>query len=490
MKYEDEYQKLINGATAEHAKAILYRVKNLTTGEFMIPCEEDGTPVNSRYDNDGEVNENGYWTSDVDAVRAREIGNYIVEYYALGADGYNNSTIFRVENIKIERNSIEVITPATGKTIKYTGEAQELVQNAAVTAANRGTPMYSLDGSDFVPDHTSLVATEVGNYTIYWYVNGGNYYYNTEIYSFTAKIERATATENSLQIGTLAARTDLVYTGAPRQLFQGAGVVIGNGKIYYAVTTSPMENPGDELGSEDISSVTKTDAYDGVNQYTYYLYYRAEASVSYDAVPWTLVKDGSGNALTAQIAKASYSISVSKNADVPYDGVAHQIFAGNPSIVSDSHTDANWVTASYTLSYTGYNGVSSTSGPTSDVTNLNTAIHAGTYVLTAVLTPRAGQDYTDQIEASAATFTLAEFEISRASANIGVKVAGLNYAAVVTLGDNATVKPFNQAQAIDLTIGKDNLVDYNGITTNNPNGYNQLGYAFVQGDSEPSAYIL
>ncbi len=505
LVYDGTYQTLIKKGGQSYGGTILYRVKDAFSSSYLDPCSANGTPLtnpttvdadhpNVRFNDNGVADNNGKWTSDPNAIRGLNGGHsYVIEYYVLGGvDAAGNKSFADTERYTLQSPvsiSLQVIpaesyTAPRAKTgLKYTGALLTLFDLGSVNA-QYGVLKYRLNSGEWkevttMPD--ALKAKAVDSYTISWYIDGtDDCYSSTEVASFVVTIGKA---DGTLAIGSLAAKTGLVYTGSPMQLFTGKGQTNGGvetATIYYYVSTSNNWNGNDEngveaVGNTDISTLTGKNAYysNGTTQCGYYLYYRSEATTSFAAKGWTKA----GNIL-AKIAKATYDVTVKENVSPTYDGVAHQIFAGTPIIASDSTALPEWITVTYKLSYVGFNGTTKTTENT-DYTKVNLALDAGTYTLTATWAPNKNSA---QINSKTSAKTLiSAFIIAKSSSTTGIEVTGLEFTgdtqSITINGTSGEASPFNKTQSISLKINGE--TEFNGISSNNDGNYNQLSYCFV-----------
>ncbi len=498
LVYDGTYQTLIKKGGQSYGGTILYRVKDAFSSSYLAPCSANGTPLtnpttvdadhpNVRFNDNGVADNNGKWTSDPNAIRGLNGGHsYVIEYYVLGGvDAAGNKSFADTERYTLQSPvsiSLQVIpaesyTAPRAKTgLKYTGALLTLFDLGSVNA-QYGVLKYRLNSGEWkevttMPD--ALKAKAVDSYTISWYIDGtDDCYSSTEVASFVVTIGKA---DGTLAIGSLAAKTGLVYTGSPMQLFTGKGQTNGGvetATIYYYVSTSNSVPAATNVGSTDISTLTKTNAFNNSGtQYTYYLYYRSEATTSFAAKGWTKTN------ISVKIAKATYDVTVKENVSPTYDGVAHQIFAGTPIITSDSTALPEWITVTYKLSYVGFNGTTKTTENT-DYTKVNLALDAGIYTLTATWVPN---NNSAQINSKTSAKTLiSAFTIAKSSSTTGIEVTGLEFTgdtqSITINGTSGKASPFNKTQSISLKINGE--TEFNGISSNNDGNYNQLSYCFV-----------
>ena len=114
---------------------------------------------------------------------AKNAGTYVV-YYKI--EESSNYTGFGPENIEISISKADasyVTTPAARLGLNYIGESQALISEGASTG---GTVLYSLDNLDYstnIPEKTL-----VGEYTVYYKIEGDSNYNGVEASSFVVSI--------------------------------------------------------------------------------------------------------------------------------------------------------------------------------------------------------------------------------------------------------------------------------------------------------------
>ncbi len=419
-------------------------------------------------------------------ITVNDPGYYTIEYYVQGDADYLDSGMGYI-SLTVAKAQLKAgthyVAPQKINNLSFTGVAQNLITPGSFKSGYTGTFMYRMnDSSSFIEwDADSFKGIKATAYTISWYIQDVYGYENSYVQAITVTIGK---TGGGINRGSLNGISGLIYNNADQQLFTGAASQVylstdtikdEKATIYYAITQSNTVAPGDkDVVSTDISALTKTTAYnDSGNQIKYYLWYRADATASYNEVGWGCT------GLYTTIGKATYSVSISKNNDVVYDGLPHKIYAGNQYVVSsNSGTDDTWVDVQTVLTYVGYNGATENLTPDNSVTN------AGTYTLQFTCTPKAGKTYSKQIAGSTTSFV---FKILQTDSISGITISGLTLTSSA-INANGSAKPFNANQNINLSVFNNN--QYNGITSNNYVNnnveYNQLGYLFTQ-ESDESA---
>ncbi len=118
----------------------------------------------------------------------------------------------------ISKATPTVTAPKATEGLTYSGFKQQLLSNSGYTTG--GTLLYSLDGqtwSEEVP-----VGTEVGDYTVYYKVDGGTNYESVEAQSLTASIGKADA-----GVANVPKANDLTYDGTEQPLVAAGSAVAG-----------------------------------------------------------------------------------------------------------------------------------------------------------------------------------------------------------------------------------------------------------------------
>ena len=197
----------------------------------------------------------------------------------------------------IEKATATVTAPTVKNDLKYTGEAQELIEAGTSTG---GTLMYSLTGND--EDYSSDIPTAInaGDYTVYYKLDGGINYNDTEAESVSVSIAKKQPEVTVIPVDGLS------YTGEPRALV----TVEANGcTVQYA-----LEEEGEY--SAEIPT--------GTNGGFYNIYYKVENDPNFEDLDVTSV--------STTIAKVEPPASDDPNAlvTVPtltYNGKAQELVA-------------------------------------------------------------------------------------------------------------------------------------------------------------------
>lgn len=126
--------------------------------------------------------DNTTWTTNIPS--AINVGTYTVYYYVKGDNNHTDSDVEYV-TVTISKASLTHTSPM-GLSLTYNGNAQELVYAGT---SEKGTLYYSLDNATW--QTTIPTATDVGEYTIYYYVDGGDNYNNTTVASVKTTIAKA-----------------------------------------------------------------------------------------------------------------------------------------------------------------------------------------------------------------------------------------------------------------------------------------------------------
>lgn len=340
--------------------------------ELVDPEDINGTPRTIYY----RVGTSGSFSTTVPT--ATGCGSYTIYYYVVsGNSNYTDAgSASNPRSVTSTINQIPaVISQApSGKTLTYTGSAQQLI-NAGTTTT---VLWYRVGTSGSWTSIASQVsATDVGTYTIYYYAAADQNHTSagseSDPYgSVTATIGKADPTYTAP-----AART-LSYTGSAQQLVDPG--VTSHGTFYYRVGTSGT-------WTNSVSSVTGTNALD----YNVYYYIVGDSNHN-DA--------GSASsplgpvAVTIQKAEPTYTAPVGKT--VSYTGASQQIAnagtATHGTLYYRLGTSGSWVTAissmvgtnagDYNVYYyvkgdTNYSDIGSTSSPIGYVTGTIEKLSAG-----------------------------------------------------------------------------------------------------------------
>ena len=185
---------------------------------------------------------------------------------------------------------------------------------------------------------------DVGNYYVWYYVDGADNYNDTAVQSLGSKtISKAAATTDPSSTMTTAVtakkngEANQSYTGSALDLVN-AGVSKAGTLKYQMTTTNSKPEKGEGTWSTDVPTAT--------NAGTYYVWYYAEGNDNYNE---TVV---SANPIEVTIAKANISPSVSMN------GWTYGGTASSPSV--SGNTGSGGVTYQYKVSTAADNTYSST----------------------------------------------------------------------------------------------------------------------------------
>ena len=132
--------------------------------------------------------------------------------------GMGNYTGTKKVPYTINKATPTVTAPKAAEGLTYSGFTQQLLSNSGYTTG--GTLLYSLDGqtwSEEVP-----VGTEVGDYTVYYKVDGGNNYESVEAQSLTASIGKA-----DVDVANVPKAKNRTYDGTEQPLVTAGSAVAG-----------------------------------------------------------------------------------------------------------------------------------------------------------------------------------------------------------------------------------------------------------------------
>ena len=187
--------------------------------------------------------------------------------------------------------------------------------------------------------------------------------------------------------------------------------------------------------------------------------------------------------ISTQIQRANYTVTnVTANPTATYDGLAHAMYTGTPTIKTLSGLSTDFIDTRYKLIYTANNGTQTTTLSTNPDADLRNVTHAGTYTLYVTWTAAEGT-HRNQIIPNPDGIEVLSFEIAKATTPDRISVENLIYDTRNTIGTDGYSRPFANTTAVDLTVYDQDT--YNGITTHNENLYNQLSMAFVRADNIP-----
>lgn len=149
-------------------------------------------------------------------------GEYSVYYKVQGDKDHNDTEPVEV-TVTIAKADPEVTAPVPVTGLTYTGDEHELIAAGTTTG---GTLVYSLTGNK--NDYSAAIptGTNVGSYTVYYYVQGNANYNGTEAQSVTAVIGNALA-----EVTEAPTANTLTYTGEAQALV-AAGEATGGDMMY------------------------------------------------------------------------------------------------------------------------------------------------------------------------------------------------------------------------------------------------------------------
>ena len=170
-----------------------------------------------------------------------------------GSDVTANYNITYAEGVLTVSQALPTVTAPTAKSnLKYTGNPIELINAGSTTG---GTLLYSLDGSSYDEDVTTIVGEDAGTYTVYYKVDGGENYGSTEPESFTVTIGKMDAPASVAAGNTPTAIDDLEYTGLSQALITAPSALpTGYASVKYRLSNS-------EEWSESIPAGTAVSSY-------------------------------------------------------------------------------------------------------------------------------------------------------------------------------------------------------------------------------------
>ena len=196
----------------------------------------------------------------------------------LTLSGSGDSEVSIEVSYVVEKGQAVVTKAPTAKTLTYTGEAQPLVTKGAATG---GTLVYSLD-QDGAYTTAIPTATNAGEYSVYYKVQGDKDHNDTEPVEVTVTIAKADP-----EVTAPVPVTGLTYTGEEYELIT-AGTTTG-GTLVYSLT-------GDE---DDYSTAIPT----GTAAQSYTVWYKVQGNENYNGTEAASVTAVIGNAL-AEVTEA------------------------------------------------------------------------------------------------------------------------------------------------------------------------------------------
>lgn len=133
-----------------------------------------------------------------------------------GSDVTANYNITYAEGVLTVSRALPTVTAPTAKSnLKYTGSPIELINAGSTTG---GTLLYSLNGTTYNEDVSTITGEDAGTYTVYYKVDGGENYGSTEPESFTVTIGKMDAPASVASANSPTAVADLEYTGSNQAL--------------------------------------------------------------------------------------------------------------------------------------------------------------------------------------------------------------------------------------------------------------------------------
>lgn len=160
-----------------------------------------------------KIGENGAWSTAVPT--ATNVGSYKIYYCVAPTDTHTEIKETLIGTSTISTATVSITAP-TAKTLTYNGSAQTLV-NAGATSG--GTMKYSTSENGTYST-TIPTGTNAGNYTVWYYVDGGSNFTTTSKQSVSVTINKVTPSV------TAPTAKSLAYTG-------GAQALVNAGKTNY-----------------------------------------------------------------------------------------------------------------------------------------------------------------------------------------------------------------------------------------------------------------
>lgn len=174
--------------------------------------------------------------------------------------GYDSTKHTVTRNITVTITKANpVVTPPTGKSLKTTGEMQELIYAGKTTG---GTLVYSLDGTNYSAEIPK--AKDNGNYTVYYKVIGDDNYNDTQPQTVKAELGKSDIPADNI---TNPKAKTLEYNGEEQELVT-AGVTVEGTKFLYSLDNKTF--------TEEIPRA--------VNAGRYTVYYKFDGGELYDDV--------------------------------------------------------------------------------------------------------------------------------------------------------------------------------------------------------------
>lgn len=199
---------------------------------------------------------NGVGYSD-DIPTATDAGEYTVYYQVLGNDNYIGAGVRSVKASIAKQTITFAQAPEAVEGLVYSGEAQALVTAGTASA---GKIIYSRDGISY--SEAVATATDAGEYTVYYKVNGDDNCNGTDTKTIKVGINKA----QSKLTTTPAAISGLVYNGKAQALVTAGESTFG--AILYSIDGNTY--------TETIPTAVST------GEYT--VYYKVETTDNYDGI--------------------------------------------------------------------------------------------------------------------------------------------------------------------------------------------------------------
>lgn len=227
---------------------------------------------------------------------ATAAGDYTIRYKSEGASYAPDTPSERSVTVTIGKATPDV-TPPTGRgSLKYTGEAQELVTRGTTTG---GTLQYSLNQTSGYSTNIPT-GTNAGNYTIYYKVIGDSNYNDVTVKTLSVSIGKATPALN------VQAVQGLIYTGESHKLVTGSTM---GGTLEYS------------LNGTDYNESIPT----GINAGNYTVYYKVAGDSNYN--------DVTAKTLSVSIGKATPNVTPpTGNANLKYTGGEQELIEAGTAV--------------------------------------------------------------------------------------------------------------------------------------------------------------
>lgn len=256
------------------------------------------------------------------------VGNYTLYYRVIGD---KNHTDLPAAGLSFNVAALApVVTPPTARTLTYNSAAQYLVTAGSTTG---GTMKYKL-GEDGTWSTTRPQGTNAGDYTVYWYVDGGGSYADVDGGAIAVTIAKAEQSATVVMPGYTYAGTLLTPTVTNK---------VGDGAVTYYYATSAS---GAGVPWANVSSSTYLDVQD------YYIYAMIDGTTNYEPATTSRVK--------FTVAKASSSVTLSTYTLFIDAGSTNTItvtFTGSPGTRRVSSNNTSVATATLIGNTVTINGI-------------------------------------------------------------------------------------------------------------------------------------